>query len=189
MRTSLNMDWELGNGWTISSITGYQETETDRQIDVSYGGYDAFSFFNAFYSPTGQFWRVQEEEEETFSQELRLSSSVDQRLRWSVGAYWYDSEFEQTVDDRINPLTAFESQLDPSVSRQERNSFPEKTTVENFAIFGSVEFDFSDALTGTIEVRQATDEIESVFYPYLPGQVEESFSEEFDSFTPRFTLT
>ena len=44
-------------------------------------------------------------------------------------------------------------------------------------------------LTGTIEVRQATDEIESVFYPYLPGQVEESFSEEFDSFTPRFTLT
>ena len=189
MRTSLNMDWELGNGWMISSITGYQESETDRQIDVSYGGYDAFSFFNAFYSPTGQFWRVQEEEEETFSQELRLSSSVDQRLRWSVGAYWYDSEFEQTVDDRINPLTSFEAALDPSVSRQEPNSFPEKTTVENFAIFGSVEFDFTDALTGTIEVRQATDEIESVFYPYLPGQVEESFSEEFDSFTPRFTLT
>ena len=44
-------------------------------------------------------------------------------------------------------------------------------------------------MTGTIEIRQATDEIESVFYPYLPGQVEESFSEEFDSFTPRFTLT
>ena len=189
MRTSLNMDWELGNGWTISSITGYQETETDRQIDVSYGGYDAFSFFNAFYSPTGQFWRVQEEEEETFSQELRLSSSVDQRLRWSVGAYWYDSEFEQTVDDRINPLTSFESALDPSVSRQEPNSFPEKTTVENFAIFGSVEFDFTDALTGTVEVRQATDDIESVFYPYLPGQETETFSEEFDSFTPRFTLT
>jgi len=189
MRTSLNMDWELGNGWTISSITGYQETETDRQIDVSYGGYDAFSFFNAFYSPTGQFWRVQEEEEETFSQELRLSSSVDQRLRWSVGAYWYDSEFEQTVDDRINPLTSFESALDPSVSRQEPNSFPEKTTVENFAIFGSVEFDFTDALTGTVEVRQATDDIESVFYPYLPGQETETFSEEFDSFTPRFTRT
>ncbi len=189
MRTSLNMDWELGNGWTISSITGYQETETDRQIDVSYGGYDAFSFFNAFYSPTGQFWRVQEEEEETFSQELRLSSSVDQRLRWSVGAYWYDSEFEQTVDDRINPLTSFESALDPSVSRQEPNSFPEKTTVENFAIFGSVEFDFTDALTGTVEVRQATDDIESVFYPYLPGQETETFSEEFYSFTPRFTLT
>ena len=189
MRTALNMDWELGNGWMISSITGYQESETDRQIDVSYGGYDAFSFFNAFYSPTGQFWRVQEEEEETFSQELRLSSSSDQRLRWSVGAYWYDSEFEQTVDDRINPLTSFEVALDPAVSRQEPNSFPEKTTVENFAIFGSVEFDFTESLTGTVEVRQATDEIESVFYPYLPGQVEESFSEEFDSFTPRFTLT
>ena len=106
-----------------------------------------------------------------------------------MGAYWYDSEFEQTVDDRINPLTSFEVALDPAVSRQEPNSFPEKTTVENFAIFGSVEFDFTESLTGTVEVRQATDEIESVFYPYLPGQVEESFSEEFDSFTPRFTLT
>ena len=189
MRTSLNLDWELGNGWMISSITGYQETETERQIDVSYGGYDAFSYFNAFYSPTGQFWRVQEEEQETFSQELRLSSSADQRLRWSVGAYWYDSEFEQTVDDRINPLTSFEAALDPAVSRQEPNSFPEKRTVENFAIFGSVEFDFSESLTGTVEVRQATDEIENIFYPFQPGQVEETFSEEFDSFTPRFTLT
>lgn len=189
MRTSLNLDWELGNGWMISSITGYQETETERQIDVSYGGYDAFSYFNAFYSPTGQFWRVQEEEQETFSQELRLSSSADQRLRWSVGAYWYDSEFEQTVDDRINPLTSFEAALDPAVRRQEPNSFPEKRTVENFAIFGSVELDFSESLTGTVEVRQATDKIEDIFYPFQPGQVEESFSEEFDSFTPRFTLT
>lgn len=189
MRTSLNLDWELGNGWMISSITGYQETETERQIDVSYGGYDAFSYFNAFYSPTGQFWRVQEEEQETFSQELRLSSSADQRLRWSVGAYWYDSEFEQTVDDRINPLTSFEAALDPAVRRQEPNSFPEKRTVENVAIFGSVEFDFSESLTGTVEVRQATDKIEDIFYPFQPGQVEESFSEEFDSFTPRFTLT
>ena len=34
IRTSLNMDWELANGWTLSSITGYQETETDRNIDV-----------------------------------------------------------------------------------------------------------------------------------------------------------
>ncbi|GIR71724.1 MAG: hypothetical protein CM15mP74_29750 [Halieaceae bacterium] len=50
-RTSLNMDWELANGWTISSITGYQETETDRGIDVSYAGYDPLSYLAPFYAP------------------------------------------------------------------------------------------------------------------------------------------
>ncbi|GIR71723.1 MAG: hypothetical protein CM15mP74_29740 [Halieaceae bacterium] len=34
-------------------------------------------------------------------------------------------------------------------------------TTENTAIFGSIEFDFTDSLTGTIEVRHATDKIES----------------------------
>ena len=193
LRTSLNMDWELGNGWTISSITGYQETETDRNIDVSYGGYDALAYLAAVYAPpffdlAGAFWRVQAEETETFSQELRLSSSADQRLRWSVGAYWYDSEFKQTVDDRIAPLTSFDFLLDPAQSEQRPNSYPEVRNTENTAIFGSVEFDFTDSLTGTIEVRHATDKIESDYlsYAFTSG---DKFEEEFDSFTPRFTLT
>jgi len=129
LRTSLNMDWELGNGWTISSITGYQETETDRNIDVSYGGYDPLTYLAPFYAPpffdlAGSFWRVQAEETETFSQELRLSSSADQRLRWSIGAYWYDSEFKQTVDDRIAPLTSFDFLLDPAQSEQRPKQLP-----------------------------------------------------------------
>jgi outer membrane receptor protein involved in Fe transport len=193
LRTSLNMDWELGNGWTLSSITGYQETETDRNIDVSYGGYDALAYLAAVYSPpffdlAGSFWRVQAEETETFSQELRLSSSADQRLRWSIGAYWYDSEFKQTVDDRIAPLTSFDFLLDPAQSEQRPNSYPEVRTTENTAIFGSVEFDFTDSLTGTVEVRQATDKIEADYlsYAFTAG---DKFEEEFDSFTPRFTLT
>ena len=194
LRTSLNMDWELANGWTISSITGYQETETDRGIDVSYAGYDPLSYLAPFYAPpffdlAGSFWRVEAFEEETFSQELRLSSSADQRLRWSIGAYWYDSEFEQTVNDRIAPLTSFDYLLDPAQSEQRPNSFPLLRTTENTAIFGSLEFDFSDSLTGTVEVRHATDKIESTYYGFLPFSADTTFEEEFDSFTPRFTLT
>ena len=192
-RTSLNMDWELANGWTISSITGYQETETDRGIDVSYAGYDPLSYLAPFYAPpffdlAGSFWRVQAEEEETLSQELRLSSSADQRLRWSIGAYWYDSEFDQSVNDRIAPLTSFDYLLDPAQSEQRPNSYPLMRTTENTAIFGSIEFDFTDSLTGTIEVRHATDKIESDYrgFAFTPGA---TFEEEFDSFTPRFTLT
>lgn len=196
LRTSLTLDWELGNGWTIQGITGYQETETDRNVDVSYGGYDPLAYLAPLFRPpffdlAGSFWRVQAEETETFSQEIRLSSSADQRVRWSIGAYYYDSEFEQTVDDRIAPLTSFDYLLDPAQSEQRPNSYPELRTTENTAIFGSVEFDFTDSLTGTIEVRQATDKIEATYYNYTPfttGAAAE-FEEEFDSFTPRFTLT
>ena len=95
---------------------------------------------------------MQAEEEETLSQELRLSSSADQRLRWSIGAYWYDSEFDQSVNDRIAPLTSFDYLLDPAQSEQRPNSYPLMRTTENTAIFGSIEFDFTDSLTGTIEV-------------------------------------
>ena len=193
MRTSLNIDWELSNGWTISSITGYQETETKRQIDVSYGGYDALAYLAAVYAPpffdlAGSFWRVQEEEEETFSQELRLSSAADQRFRWSVGAYWFESDFDQTVDDRIAPLTSYEFLLDPTQSEQRPNSYPEARTTENTAIFGSLEMDFTDSLTGTIEMRYATDKIDAEYlsYAFTAG---DQFDEEFNSFTPRVTLT
>jgi iron complex outermembrane receptor protein len=193
MRTSLNIDWELGNGWTLSSITGYQETETDRNTDVSYGGYDALAYLAAVYAPpffdlAGSFWRVEAEETDTFSQELRLSSAADQPLRWSIGAYWYDSEFKQTVNDRVAPFTSYDYLLDPAQSELRPNSWPQVRTTENTAIFGSLEFDFTDSLTGTIEMRYAKDKIDSEYlnYAFTAG---DQFDEEFDSFTPRVTLT
>ena len=191
LRTSLTLDWELANGWTVQSITGYQDTDTDRQIDVSYGGYDALSYLApvTYGATLGSFWRVQEEETETFSQELRLSSASDQRLRWSLGVYYYDNDFEQTVDDKIDPLTSFEFLLNPATAVQKRNSYPEFRNTTNTAVFGSLEYDFTDNLTGTVEVRYAEDEIEATYYAYIPGRSDTTFEETFDSFTPRFTLT
>ena len=51
----------------------------------------------------------------------------------------------------IAPLTSFDYPLDPAQSEQRRLSL--MRTTENTAIFGSIEFDFTDSLTGTIEVR------------------------------------
>src|SRR5690606_2596533 len=75
---------------------------------------------------------------EDFSQELRLTSPVEARLRWLVGAYYYD--FTQDGEN-IKPLPG--------------NKATEKT--ENYALFGQLQFDLSDTLTASAEIRAAKD--------------------------------
>ena len=196
MRTALTLDWEFASGHTLTSITGYQTEDTGRQIDVSHAGYDPLSVLNAlfFLDLAGQFWRVQEEEEESFSQEIRISSPQDQRLRWSLGAYYYDSTFDRTTDDRINPMTNFPSQWNPANAQQQNNAATFTSTTENTALFGSIEFDFTERLRGTLEARYARETLAREEYSYNPppffaptggGMAEETF----DSVTPRASLT
>lgn len=191
LRTALTLNWNFDNGSTLQSITGFQNEDTVRQIDVSYAGYDPLTYLYAlpFLDANGSFWRVQEEETDTFSQELRWSSAQDQRLRWTVGAYFYRSEFDQPVEDRINPMTATPALLDPAMAVQMPNSYPRKLETENVALFGGLEYDFNDQWRGTAEVRFAEDKKSADFFPYLPFQTTVSEEETFDSVTPRFTLT
>ena len=196
MRTALTLDWDFMDGHSLTSVTGFQNEETGRQIDVSHAGYDPLIALNAlsFLDLAGQFWRVQEEEEESVSQEIRISSPQDQRLRWTLGAYYYRSTFDRTVDDRINPLTTFPSQWDPANSAQQNNAATFTSVTKNTAVFGALEFDFTDSLTGTIEARYARETLSREEFTYFPapffapsggGKAEATF----DSVTPRMTLT
>ena len=92
------------------------------------------------------------------SQELRLASSSDRGLRWLIGAYFFGGDEEDPVDLESNEI-------------------------ENIAVFGSLGFDFSDFLTGTVELRYSEDDITAT---NAAGLV---LNETFDSVTPRVTLT
>ncbi len=196
MRTALTLDWDFMDGHSLTSITGFQNEETGRQIDVSHAAYDPLNYvaYLAVVDLNGQFWRVQEEEEESFSQEIRISSPQDQRLRWTLGAYYYDSTFDRTADDRMNPMTSYPSQWDPANAQRQNNAATFTASTKNTAIFGSIEFDFTDSLTGTIEARYAREKLSREEYTYFPppffapsggGKAEATF----DSVTPRATLT
>ncbi|MEO0995930.1 MAG: TonB-dependent receptor [Pseudomonadota bacterium] len=192
LRTALTVDWEFADGYTLHSVTGFQNEEVDRQLDVSYGGYDPLLYLYGFAfigDLRGSFWRVQEEEEDTLSQELRISSPRDRRFRWSLGAYAFRSEFNQTVDDRINPLVDSVGELDPGLAQQQPNSFPETLITENIAVFGGIEYDFTENLRGTFEIRSADDRKSQDFFAFAPGGVDTFQDETFDSITPRATLT
>lgn len=140
--TTLNVDWDIaGSGYTLTSVTGLFQQDvveyrplTERILDLSNGWTD-----------------------ESISQEFRLASPQDQRLRWMVGAYYLDldnwvdaySGFPSTGPDGVfslgNPRGA------PGLFGAE-NPFVEES-VENRAVFGSVGFDITDQLTLSVELR------------------------------------
>jgi outer membrane receptor protein involved in Fe transport len=192
LRTALTLDWNFGDGYSLHSVTGLQNEEMQRQIDVSYAAYDPLLYLYALsFIPDsrGSFWRVQEEETDAFSQELRLSSPADRSFLWTLGGYYYRSQFDVTVNDRINPRVDTPGELDPSLAVQQPNSFPETLITENMAVFGGLEVDFSDTLRGTLEVRYAEDRLSQDFFP-TGGVGDTTYQDKtFDSVSPRATLT
>ena len=189
LRTSLSLNWEVFDGHTLSSVTGWQSEDFVRELDVSYGGYDPLAYLLAVFVPlTGSFWRVQEEERQSFSQELRLSSPADRSFRWLAGTYYFNDKFDLLVNDKRNPLTNFPAQIDPNNVVQQRNSFTETRIVENMAAFASVEMDFNEQWTGTAELRYAIDRLSNDFVDVrgVPAAYQDA---KFYSLSPRVTLS
>ena len=179
---SLNLNFSFANGMTLSSVTGYNSEEIDSQLDVSYGAYDPFVQFFDF----GSFFRVLEEENSDFSQELRLSSPQDQRFRWLAGIYYYKNETDQLRDDKRVPPEAPPFLMPGTQQPNDELDFGE---IENKAIFAAVEYDFTDRLTGTAELRAAEDKITAVGTDSDRVVTTGPFENTFESVTPRFTLT
>ncbi len=182
LQASLNLEYAFGNGMTLQSVTGYNKEEIDSSLDVSYGAYDPFVQFFDF----GSFFRELEEENSDFSQELRLSSSQDQRFRWLAGIFYYKREQDQLADDKQVPPEA-PPFLGPGT--RVNNDVLDFTEIENKAIFAAIEYDINDKLTVTAEVRAAEDEITAFGTDENFQVVSGPFNNTFESVTPRFTLT
>jgi len=144
---SLNIDWDLGgSGYTLSSVTGiYKETTSELRELLT----DEIMVFLA--------WK-----DESFSQELRLSSPQDEKLRWMIGAYYLDLTYNKDASSGfpcpgVGPFCADPTQGFAPSGRGGRGLFgvtPGVTDdVENKAIFGSLSYDVTDQLTVNLEFR------------------------------------
>ncbi len=175
---ALDIDWRLPGGYTINSLTGYVDDELERGFDASLAAYDPLPFLPGFFT------QIDELEQTDFSQELRLLSPDDGALRWSAGVYYYQGTFEETVDNRVY--------LDPSGVLVVAPNFTPLTEdrIENLAVFGGADWDFSRHWNASIELRWARDEITVTNRSNDgAGLLLERFREDFSSFTPRFTLS
>ena len=187
---SLDVTIELGD-YTVSSTTGTFKDKTQDMRELLPGELLVYS----------------EWEDTSFTQELRLTSPQDRRLRWMLGAYYLDLTYGKRrsgfgcsstqsffcspfLGGRFHGASArgafggafgIGELLDPD------------TTVTNKALFGSLSYDITEQLTLSVEVRTADEELdfgETIVQEAPPGQTgaEVSLNSTFSSTTPRVIL-
>lgn len=89
----MKLDWELG-GATLTSISAYSKLDQDLYGSTSWQTPPGFGFcgpIGGAGEPPDCF-QVLVDDFEVMSQDLRLTSRSDQRLRWLVGAAYLDRE-------------------------------------------------------------------------------------------------
>ena len=158
---SLKLDFGMGGG-TLTSITAYDKLE-----EILTG--DQFNFLPIPESVLFDFFGADQAQHqfldvEAVSQELRYTSSSENRVRWIVGAYAI------ATDRFISTGNVFDlgTGVVPEVRRTPLPLFAPQFTFladsqDNFAyaIFGEATFDLTERLEGSLALRYDEDEREN----------------------------
>jgi outer membrane receptor protein involved in Fe transport len=150
----------------LTSATGFgsveengQRDQTDLLITLEYS-YELFPTFTAF--------TFEDEETETFNQELRLVSTSDGPFNWIVGAFYNRNEYD-ALSSEFTPgygaFAGFRTDLnDLEYFEADRTKLTEK------ALFGEVGYDISDQWSVTLGLRLYDYEFEEAnetIFPYF----------------------
>lgn len=144
---------------------------TSLEVNVDIGDYTLTSVSGSFTESTANLRELitneilsfSEWQDESFSQELRLTSDQEQRLRWMVGLYYLDLTYFDSGRAGFpcpgnGPFCAGDVRGGPGLFGV--NPVVAES-VENTAIFGSIAFDVTEQLTLNLELRREEDKIEN----------------------------
>ena len=164
---TLNLNYDTGLGFEITSITARRELEniqpfdfdggssigpTGDPIPVGTGPFElAVEIPGVTNTAQGNFQDFRFKQEVT-SQEIRLTSNTDTAFQWLVGAYFFDETLDS--DRNIDMLGA--------------NGFPWFNVVqdvnaerEGWAVFGQMNYDISDKLQASFGLRYSEEDSEA----------------------------
>ena len=164
LRLGLKAELDLTDAVTVTSVTGYNDIETERWQDQTFGGGDTrlpvvgvglpftvqpFSAAPRIFSRVG-FLTANNDDFEDFSQEVRLSYDAGNALRYMLGFYYYESE------DEGDQITSFDTTT--------------STYIDGTRLFAPFNPTFAPAIVST-----------SAFYEGAPSQ--HNGSEEIESWS------
>ncbi|MBE9550333.1 MAG: TonB-dependent receptor [Proteobacteria bacterium] len=132
---SVNLDWDL-DSMVFTSITGYNDFTHDRATDDDYSANDYH-------------YTTSDNDVNEISQEFRLTSTTDGNLQWMVGAYYYSLDNDTLVN------SAYTGWLLP-IFGGINSDISEGT--DSLAVFGSVDWNFTDTLALNISARYGNEE-------------------------------
>ncbi len=130
---ALRLNWDF-DAFSLTSVTGYNEF--DREAFSDWDGTPGHDMDNADFNDI-EFW----------SQEIRLSSNADGPLTWLIGAYIAEDEMKTRWHNDLSTTPAFPAAVDVLYTQRGETS----------AIFGQVEWAFSDAMSLTLGLRRNDD--------------------------------
>lgn len=177
---SVLADWDLGNsGYTLSSAIAYRNDDRKTGSDSDHTSVNLLPGNPPANTVECTLCASERDEFEDYSLELRLQSPQQERLRWLVGAFYYDQD-QDGSDIRFVDASRTGTFLTP---------INEKESVRNWALFGSIEYDITDTVSATLEGRYFDEEKELFQDPTAPGGAT-TFDEsvDFDEFAPRLTV-
>jgi iron complex outermembrane receptor protein len=175
------------DGFSIRSITGYIDSSSDRFADL-----------DGIFSDT--LVRENSYDGESFSQEIRVQSTGDRKLDWTLGAIYANDRIDQfnsiragAVGTITHPNTGLVTGLLPPIPagfRINENNRAFETT--SFAIFVDGTYHINERLDLTAGGRYTRDKVSSSFFDTVAfeGAVPDgSGSSKFSDFSPRVALT
>ncbi|MEM7218731.1 MAG: TonB-dependent receptor [Pseudomonadota bacterium] len=171
---SLRLDWELDN-FTIQSITTYHDS-TDT-VNQDFDAAATRGPTSGTSVPFAQLHTLRDQDYDVFTQEIRISGDINERLNFIAGLYYFDSEldFTQATNNvlqlpgvalglpagapcaaaglRSNDLVSAFCQLPNARSTQIAGE-----DVQSFALFGSLYWRPIDALEVSLGARWIDEE-------------------------------
>jgi len=178
---TLRADIDLPNDYSLTISGGYhdQERRTGSDSAPDATSLDAAQNIIDVTDSTTNLIADETLDQTDWSIEARLSSPQEQSVRWTLGAFYFEDE---RTDDNFRYLDSITG--DPADSGTlvpaNRGGAPNIRETENWAVFGSLAWDVTENLTGTVELRYAEDKksIGPIF------ELEETFT----STNPRYIL-
>ena len=188
-QTNLRIDFEHSSGYSFTSLTAFHTDKNQNIIDLNYrdGRSRPNPFAPLFIGVLGRTdirpdWNTTlaiQAKQEDYSQEFRVTSPQDKRLRWVAGVNYFDAYSPgQTVYGNLIVGPFFTAAI---VERE----------VETPAVFGAAYFDITPKLTLSAEARYQWDKISEntlIGVNQLPPESPVVFSATFNSFAPRISL-
>ena len=193
-----NVDYDFDNGLTLSGLFGYTDQTEILGTDQTFNGSEATllsGFVCARFVPdclfgVSGFETDEEKRRKALSGEIRISSDQNNPFRWQLGGFIFNDETERTAYGLKQTEFGY-------------GQIGETVESTNYAAFGGAELDISDKLTGGVELRYASDKIQTrqgasyTLGDFFPGATDptrviagEGADREatFNSLLPRFTL-
>ncbi|MEP0191910.1 MAG: TonB-dependent receptor [Erythrobacter sp.] len=179
-----NIDWDVSDTLTLTSVTGYRSSDETLNTDNQGGPLVTLA---AAPVQVPLFFATRTVEQEQFSQELRLSGTIGDRLDFVTGLFYLDSTYDLVGGPGPDGVTGFGTIFILGGSAGEFTAGQDTTAV---AAFADGSFSVTDKFTISAGIRYSYEEkdFRLAFFQGASAGTATTPSADFDAVTGRLIL-